>query len=277
MRIYNIITYFWHRILHRPIRLKKIYDTKTKKPKLTVIFLHGIAANSSTWRATVNILAKNPEFSSVRFIALDLLGFGKSLKAEWLNYDYDEYDSALNRTIRHLHIKTPIVLVGHSMGSLIAADFATNHMDRIAKLILVSPPVLKPAEAASLPDKFYLKSYSSIHKISNEPAIKALANFVQKVSSFRAEYLNTVAFERSMKNIVLNPKNYQTYKKLKIPTAIIHGRLDALVMRQNLVEIAKANSNFITLHQVIAQHDISPSKRDKIAIELKDFLQNETL
>lgn len=276
-KLYNIFTYFWHHILHYPIYLKKGSDRKVKKAKLTVIFLHGIAADSSTWYNTIKSFSNNPKLDNVRLISLDLLGFGKSLKADWLKYDYDEYDKALTKSIKHYRIKTPIIIVGHSMGSLIAAEYGKQHRTKISELILVSPPVLMAKEMASLPDKFYLKSYGSIHKIAQEPAIKALANFVQKVSSFRATYLHTTAFAKSMDNIILNPANYKIFKTLKLKTHIIHGRLDALVMRPNLVSVTKANQKYLKLSQVISQHDISVNKRDKILSTINEFLDHETL
>ncbi|MBR0460902.1 alpha/beta hydrolase [Candidatus Saccharibacteria bacterium] len=276
-KLYNLITYFWYKILKHPIKMKYTFDSRNKDAKFTVIFLHGIAATSSTWHPTIGIFEKDTGLKNFRFISLDLLGFGKSLRADWLNYDYEEYNRALLKTIKHLHIKNPIILVGHSMGSLIAANFATEYPEKISRLILISPPVLKPEEVSKLPDKFYQKSYSTLPKIADDPIIKTLATFVQKVSSFRAEYLNTVAFERSMKNIVLNRKNYQLFNKLTIPTTIIHGRFDPLVLQSNLAEIAKTNSDFVKLEQVTAHHDISPSKRDKIKIALKGFLEHETI
>ncbi len=55
---------------------------KVQHPKLTVVFLHGISATSETWRNTLRQLSKDPDLTEVRIIALDLLGFGKSLRAD---------------------------------------------------------------------------------------------------------------------------------------------------------------------------------------------------
>lgn len=276
-KLYNIVTWVWHKVFRVPIRLKATYDRRVKNPELTVIFLHGISATSETWRTTLKQFSSNPELAGSRLVTLDLLGFGKSLHADWLDYDYLDYDQALDEALKHLHIKTPVVLVGHSMGSLIAADYATNFQPSVdlAKLILVSPPVLMAEELARLPDKAYTKTYSSLHKIATEvPAAEVLAHLVQRFSSFRSAYIRTTAFAKSMEQIILNRKNYQTYTKIRIPTTIIHGHFDPLVMRSNLKRIAKQNPRHATYLSVIGHHDISVGKRAKILTEIKKVLRN---
>ncbi len=275
---YNFFATLKHRILHVPVRLKVAYDRRVKQPELTVVFLHGISATSDTWRTTLRQLSTNPDLKRVRLVALDLLGFGKSLQAAWLDYDYLDYDKALDVALKKLRITSPIVLVGHSMGSLIAADYATNYTPHqaLVGLILVSPPVLMANELAKLPDKVYNKSYSSLHRLAkDEPALEVVANLVQRFSSFNSSYIKTPAFGRSMENVILNPKNYQTFTKIKVPTLIIHGHFDPLVMGSNLRRAVKANPTHLRYVSVMGHHDVSASKRNKILIELKRILREQ--
>lgn len=273
--IYNALTFFWYKILRRPIIMRTVFSRKAKNPELTVIFLHGISATSRTWQATIRQFSKIPELSRVSFYALDLLGFGKTLQSNWLDYDYHDYEQALENTLKKLKVKTPVVLVGHSMGSLILADFATNFQSAydIKRLILVSPPVLMSNELAKMPDKAYTKSYGSLQKLAKEePAMEVIANFIQRFSSFRGKYLTTPAFGRSMDNIILNHKNYHTFTSIKVPTLIIHGHFDPLVMHSNLKRVAKHNSH-VRFVSVMGHHDVSSAKRTKILIELKKVLR----
>ena len=276
-KFYNFFTYFYHRILGRPLCMKKALEIKPKKPELTVVFLHGIAANSSTWKHTFSQLSREPALAHTRLVALDLLGFGKSLKADWLDYNYADYDEALGTALNKLHIKTPVIIVGHSMGCLITAHYAKNHRKCLSGLILVSPPILMQDELAKLPDKFYLKSYSSLHKLAEDPAVKTLAAFITKVSSFRDKYLKTTAFARSMENIILNPNNYKTFEKLNVPTHIIHGHFDPLVYGPNLVRVSKNNPSHLKLYKVMGDHDLSLTKRKKILTLIEKALKDETL
>ena len=277
-KFYNRRKKIKHKVLHRPIYMRAAYERKVKNPVLTVVFLHGISATSETWRATFKQLSKTPEMKQVRLIVLDLLGYGKSLQTNWLDYDYTDYNQALEQTLRKKQVTGPIVLVGHSMGSLIAADFATNfqHEAQIVGLILVSPPVLMPEELAKLPDRVYTKSYGALQQLAkDEPAMEVIANFIQRFSSFSSKYIKTPAFGRAMDQIILNHNNYHTFTQIRIPTLIIHGHFDPLVMASNLKRAAKDYSSYVQFVSVLGHHDVSSAKRSKILIELKRIIHEE--
>jgi len=276
-KIYDFFSWVWHKVFHVPVRMAVAKDNRVKNPRLTVVMLHGIAATSDTWQKFYKDVLRDEELDEVRFIALDLLGFGKSPKADWLDYDYADYNRALDETFKHLDIHTPIILMGHSMGGLIIANYVTEDHPNIdiRSAILVSPPLLMAMEMARLPDKVYMNTYASLQQLAkNVPAVDVIAKIIERFSNFEKNYLKTRAFENSMENIILNHENYQTFRKIKIPTLILHGHFDPLVMGVNLRKAAKANKN-LTYQSVIADHDIRATKRVRIIRQIKKVLEDE--
>ena len=275
-KIYNFLSWIWHKVFHVPIRMAVAGDNHVKNPQLTVVMLHGIAATSYTWRKLFKDVKRDPGLENVRFIALDLLGFGKSPKADWLDYDYDDYDHVLDETFKRLKIQTPVILMGHSMGGLIAANYISqDHPDvDIQSAILVSPPLLMASEMARLPDKFYKETYGSLQQLAKTvPAIDVIAKLIERFSNFEKHYLKTPAFEKSMENIILNRNNYQIFRKIKTPTLILHGHFDPLVMGANLRKVAGVNKS-LTYQSVIGDHDITATKRVRIIRQIKKALKD---
>ena len=266
-----MLYYFLHKILRIPLTMRVRYDRKVKNPENTIIFLHGIASSYNVWRATLQKLKQDPALDRTRIVALDLIGFGKSEKPEWFSYKYPDYHRSLRFTIRKLHIKTPIILAGHSMGCLIATDYAVTYPKKISAMILVSPPFMRPSEISKLPDKFYRKTYTSLNEHTSDPIIGTLAKGGTKVSSFDNKALDTTAFRKSMEYIILNPNNWHTIKGVNIPTNIIHGNLDPLVFGANLRSLSKSNRH-IKLTESVSAHDIKGPKLNKVVNNIKAIL-----
>ncbi len=98
-----------------------------------VVLIHGIGSNAHSFTPLMQALdARYP------VLAWDAPGYGDSqpLPAVWP--DASDYAAALNRWLAGLGVLR-CVLVGHSLGALIAARFALASRGRIAALFLVSP------------------------------------------------------------------------------------------------------------------------------------------
>lgn len=75
-----------------------------------VVFVHGLAASSATWRVVAQMLS-----DSCRTITLDLMGFGRSDKPLQQLYTLERQASLLRGFIAELGLEK-CVLVGHSYG-----------------------------------------------------------------------------------------------------------------------------------------------------------------
>ena len=234
------------------LTLEKTNDySSTDSPILTVVMIHGIASNSSTYDDALKYFEREKNLEKVRFVTFDLLGSGKSLKDDSLEYNYDEQIEALHNAIIELGTDTPIVLIGHSLGTFIVTRYTKTYPDSIQKLILVSPPIYSP-------------------KDFDNPAFWAGIDMFKKVLGAKnPEVLKEKAFNNSMENIVLCRDNYQTLAEIKVPTTLIFGTEDRIIASHNIPSIIKKNKNLKAI-PTIGHHGITKDKYTKIATILEE-------
>lgn len=242
-------------LLNRPLELKKTHDVCVSgKPRLTVVCLHGIASDSSAFKNTLKYLEGTTSMQDVRFVAFDLLGAGDSYKSGRLKYNYKEQLEALENSLAKLKIKTPLVILGHSMGTLIATRYASTHKKAVKKLVLVSPPM-----------------YSE--KDLDDPAFPiAMQSFKEAVSMKNRAILEDPMFNNSIKYIVTDRKNYKTLETLTTHAVLIYSELDQIIAPYNANKLLKANSKYLTAVKAPGRHGMSREKYGKILTVLEEIL-----
>jgi lipase len=112
-----------------------------------VLAVHGITATSFAWLAIAAALGDD-----VALIAVDLRGRGdsRSLPAP---FGLDAHVEDLVAVLDALALQKPVVL-GHSMGSYIAARLGAQHPDRVSRLVLVDGGLTVPGSADVDPEPF---------------------------------------------------------------------------------------------------------------------------
>jgi pimeloyl-ACP methyl ester carboxylesterase len=103
----------------------------------TVLALHGWSRSHRDFAATLAPAGAEPLDS----IALDLPGFGASPAPPdaWGSGDYAEL---VGRVLTEM--ATPVVVLGHSFGGLVAVRLAADRPDEVAALVLTGVPRLAP-------------------------------------------------------------------------------------------------------------------------------------
>lgn len=243
-------------MFERKLTLKKTHDfCAAKEPKLVVVFIHGIATDSSSFTRAIQYLEGTKSLEGVRFVAFDLLGSGKSLKSDELKYSYGEQVEALHNSIEKLKIgDTPLVLVGHSMGTLIAVRYADTYKKSVKKLILVSPPVYTEKDLAS-------------------PAFAAgMKLFEEAVAVKNRKVLEERAFKNSIAKIILNRRNYKVLSELKTRAVLIYGNMDQFIAAYNIPRLLKVNPKYLTAIKTDGRHGVSRDKYTKMVGILEEVL-----
>lgn len=105
----------------------------------TVVLLHGIGSTSASWMdIALAVRAANAE-QPIRLIAWDAPGYGTSTPLSKSQPDALDYGQALEDFLAHLGIER-CLLVGHSLGSIMAAGYCFNDRHRrVERAIFISP------------------------------------------------------------------------------------------------------------------------------------------
>ncbi|MGI8855511.1 MAG: alpha/beta fold hydrolase [Thermomicrobiales bacterium] len=100
-----------------------------------VLFLHALGASSRYFAGRLGPLP-----ATYHCVIPDLLGFGRSPKPD-VAYTIEDHLSALRRTLDRLSLtEQPMVVIGHSLGAILAAEYAARYPAHVRGLVLISLP-----------------------------------------------------------------------------------------------------------------------------------------
>ena len=248
----------WHRWLGQPYRLATAADSGSGQ---MVVLLHGIGRSGGVWRPVVAALSR---VGNCRVVAYDLLGFGDSPKPAWLNYAVDDHASSVIHSLLALHPRTPIVLVGHSMGCLVAVRVARRRPDLVKQLILYEMPLYD-----GLPDKrtyrlrldLYFKLFEQITQLTptfNPDTAGLVERLARRVVGAEINAETWQPFIKSLQHTIMDQTAAADIQTLDIPMDVIYGSRDMLVLRGKVARIFGTKATNITVHTIRERHVISP-------------------
>lgn len=261
----SIIENVWNRLLRRPYCLAKVVESGSGSP---IILLHGIGRTGNVWKYVVTGLSRY----SYRIIAFDLLGFGASAKPQWLDYTVDDHAKAVIASIIKLDQSEPVVLVGHSMGCLIAVRVARLRPDLVRHLVLYEMPLYE-----GLPLKrlyrlrlgIYARFYSWVINYQpqfDERTAKRAEKLARRIIGFEVNKESWTPFIKSLSNTIMHQTAAEDIRQILTPMDVIYGTFDMFVIRGKTENIFGSTKENITTHNVRAKHVISP-KASKLIVQ----------
>jgi 3-oxoadipate enol-lactonase len=112
-----------------------------------IVFIHGLGATSNVWHAQRTTLSKY-----YRVIVYDRSGSGRSQRARD-GYSVEAWADELAGLLDHLAVPAAVV-VGHSLGSMVAQRFAGKYASRARALVLAGGEAeLGPEEKKALTER----------------------------------------------------------------------------------------------------------------------------
>jgi pimeloyl-ACP methyl ester carboxylesterase len=248
---------FWHRTLGRPYRLARLVDSGAGPP---VVFLHGIGRTGQTWQRVAEGLAGLP----VRLVAFDLLGFGASPKPDWPEYNVDDHARAVIAGLERLKAGQPAVLVGHSMGCLVAVRVARLRPDLVRHLVLYEMPLyegLPETRRHRLQLNLYARLYRQITRyqptFDAETRRKLTERLARRIVGFEVERDTWQPFVKSLEHTIMQQTASDDIKQIDVPMDVIYGTYDMFVIRGQPQQVFGEDAGNVTAHTIRERHVIS--------------------
>jgi len=194
-----------------------------------VILIHSGITDSRSWDPQMDAFARR--YQVVRY---DMRGFGKS------DVSHGEYSPRADlEAVMDASGTGRAALVAVSMGSALAIDFALDHPERVAALVLVGPGVSGRAPSREFTDLMaqvdrLVEDKGLDSAIERELEIwlygrgRSSADVDQSVREavFEMDRVNSARFPADMTARPITPPAIERLAELRVPTLIVAGDLD---------------------------------------------------
>jgi len=245
-----------------------------------VVLIHGLSVPLFNWDHTVPALPR----AGFRVLRYDLYGRGLSDRPR-TNYTKDLFDRQLHELLATLKIKTPVDLVGLSMGGAVATIFAARHPDKVAKLALIAPvgfpvnipftgklvrlPLLGPYLMRVVGDRTLLKNIrKGLHFPDNIP--EYIDNFKRQMAY--NGYKRAIASTLQHFDLSNQAAEFKEAGQHPRPVQVFWGKSDRIVPYENSAKVLAAMSQ-ATLYSITdAGHALPYENADAVNPVLVRFL-----
>jgi pimeloyl-ACP methyl ester carboxylesterase len=249
---------------------KTFYLLNQKEQKIPIVFIHGVGLTHEIWKPQINF------FNNRTTLSYDILGHGKTpLKKS--NISFDDFSEQLINLINELKFDK-IHLVGFSIGSLVARNFATKHNDKLQSLTLLGSTYKRSEEQQKIVnDRFNLAkknpklSRQALKRWFTDEYLKKNPETYNKISSI-LEKNNIENFLRVYKLFVFHKDN-EIFQNIKVNTLVMTGENDL----GSTVNMSKKLSGVINNSQLKVikngKHLCGIECADDVNMTIKNFIE----
>ncbi len=239
-----------------------------KKQGIPIIFIHGVGLSHKIWESQIN------SFDNTVLI-YDILGHGKT-PLNKTNLSFNDFSLQLLNLIDELKFQK-IHLIGFSIGSLIARNFAVNYNDRLKSLTLLCSVFKRNREQQQIVnDRFEL---SKKNRILSKQALKRWFSdqFIERNPKIYEEITSMLKnnnMDDFLKIYELFVKNEdkEKFENINVKTLIMTGEFDigstpemsknlSQYIKNSIVKIIKKGKHLCSIE---CADDVNKSIKDHI-------------
>ena len=245
------------------------YVYNNKEQSITIVFIHGVGLTYEIWQPQLNF------FNNYSNLSYDILCHGKSSLTKQ-NISFDDFSEQLIDLVDELKIEK-IHLVGFSIGSLIARNFATKYGDRLQSLILLGSIYKRSEKQQKIVNERFeqakkelklsrqaLKRWFSDKYLENNP------DTYEKISSILSG--NNMANFLNVYELFVRHKNDEDFEKIQTKTLVMTGEHDI----GSTVEMSQQLSNMIKGSELKiikdGKHLCGIECADEVNLAIKNFI-----
>ena len=224
----------------------------------TILLLHGLGCTHEIWE---DLVAKLP--SNATIIAPDLLGFGDSPKPKLASYSNYVQAKSVIKTLKKLGSHKQLIIVGHSMGGLIAAEVARQKPNICRQLILCGAPIYhtKTNQMSKREDQIFKRIYklSALKIKDNQTAAIEAVNMMSALGltpkAMEINHQTIGPYVKALKNSITHQTTFNYLKKTEVKTLLINGLFDPLVIKRNTKILTRSDN--IESRTALCSHEFS--------------------
>ena len=193
-----------------------------KKKDSPIVLIHVVGLNYEIWEPQINSFDNS-------VLAYDILGHGKTPLTK-SKITFDDFSLQLLNLIDELNLKK-IHLVGFSIGSMIARNFATSHSERLSSLTLLCSAFKRnEKEQQIVNDRFALSKKSrfiskqALKRWFTDEYLNKNPNIYKKITSMIEK--NNIENFLKVYELFVNHLDNEDFKNIKTKTLIMTGEND---------------------------------------------------
>lgn len=236
-----------------------------------LVLLHGIGSNARSFETLTAVLPP-----SIDVIAWNAPGYGASQPLAEASPTPRDYAAALAKFVDALNLDR-IVLVGHSLGALIAGSFVALHPARVAALALLSPAIgyrvaagepLLPALQARIDEIETLgargfaarRAAKLVHAPESKPAI--VAAIVEAMSA-----VNVPGYVKAVRALGAGDLLAEC-SAINAPALVAVGAEDAITPPANARAVFSALAHGVAFREIRGSGHALPQEKPAVAAQL---------